>query len=37
MINLDYLSAHWDLDYFDERLPARPYVEQPEVIGDDGQ
>lgn len=37
MINLDNLSAHWDLDYFNEQLPALPYVERPEVIGDDGQ
>lgn len=36
MINLDEFK-NWGLDSFDERLPALPYTERPEVLGDDGK
>lgn len=36
MIKLDEFP-NWGLDRFDESLPAQPYVERPEVLGDDGQ
>lgn len=36
MINLEEFR-NWGLDAFNEALPARPYVEHPDILGDDGQ
>lgn len=36
MIDLMEFANH-GLDRFDETLPALPYAERPEVLGDDGK